>query len=48
MSSYQLGEYLKMKRQIEIGNYVAFACGFPCFLSFDNAKAANGIRSKFS
>ncbi|MGB5634123.1 MAG: hypothetical protein WBM44_23960 [Waterburya sp.] len=37
-----------MSRQIGIGNQVAFACGFPYFLSFDNARAANGIRSKFS
>lgn len=48
MKPKQLQEYLKMKRQIEIGNKVANDCDFQFFLSFDNQRAANAIRTIFS
>jgi probable HAF family extracellular repeat protein len=47
MSKYELREYNKMKRQIEIGNKVADACNLQFFLSFDNATSANAIKSIF-
>ncbi|MGB5711778.1 MAG: hypothetical protein WBM44_12825 [Waterburya sp.] len=47
MNRDQRREYLKMKRQIEIGNRVANDCNLQFFLSFDNEKAANAIRTIF-
>ncbi|MEM6612115.1 MAG: hypothetical protein AAF652_07650 [Cyanobacteria bacterium P01_C01_bin.72] len=47
MTRYERREYLKMKRQIEIGNLVANDCNLQFFLSFDNRRAANAIRTIF-